>query len=64
MPRLLPLVALVLLAGCGQKGPLYLPAAPAPVPATGGVEPAPAAPVPAASPESESRERALPAAQP
>lgn len=36
MSRLLPLILLALLAGCGQKGPLYLPSAPpggAPLPA-------------------------------
>lgn len=59
MPRLLPLVALVLLAGCGQKGPLYLPTAPAPA-AAPATDAAPAA----GDTESEDRERAVPAAQP
>jgi len=41
------------LAGCGQKGPLYLPAKPAPVPAA---QPAPAAtgvPAPVPAPASK-----------
>lgn len=63
MPRLLPLVALVLLAGCGQKGPLYLPAAPAPAPAPAAAPATDAAPA-AGDTESEDRERAVPAAQP
>lgn len=58
MPRLLPLIAVVLLAGCGQKGPLYLPKA----------EPA-ATPVPAPAPatpqdDQEKEAAASPAAQP
>lgn len=60
MPRLLPLIALVLLAGCGQKGPLYLPAGPAagaPAAAIPGAGSAPAVP----TPDTESRERATPA---
>lgn len=59
MPRLLPLALVALLAGCGQKGPLYLPAAPAPA-AAPATDAAPAA----GDPESEDRERAVPAAQP
>ena len=40
-----PCVATLLLAGCGQKGPLYLPdPAPQAVPATPANAPAPAAP--------------------
>ncbi|TFV99585.1 hypothetical protein E4K72_15825 [Oxalobacteraceae bacterium OM1] len=37
-------VALALLAGCGQKGPLYLPAKPAPAAQTPATPPAPEAP--------------------
>lgn len=59
MSRLLLLSVLALLAACGQKGPLFLP------PAPGAAAPAPeAAPAPGTAAESESRERALPAAQP
>ncbi|MES2919747.1 MAG: lipoprotein [Pseudomonadota bacterium] len=63
MPRLLLIAVLALVSGCGQKGSLFLP------PAPGAAAPAPAAAAePAESvesaPESESRERALPAAQP
>jgi predicted small lipoprotein YifL len=32
MPYRLLLLSLLLLGGCGQKGPLYLPARPAPLP--------------------------------
>lgn len=72
MPRLLFLVVAVLLAGCGQKGPLYLPApagpaVPAPVP-TDPAATAPGATAPAAgagnTSSSDDRERAAPAAQP
>lgn len=57
MPRLLLIAVLALVSGCGQKGPLFLP------PAPGAAAPAPAGSAEPAS-ESESRERALPAAQP
>ena len=69
MPRLTLLLVIALLAGCGQKGPLYLPAPPGPAvpaPAPDAAGPAAAAADPAgnAAPESEDRERAVPAAQP
>ena len=54
MPRLLPLIAVVLLAGCGQKGPLYLPKA----------EPAPAQVPAAPQDDQEKKAAASPAAQP
>ena len=51
MPRLLPLCLFVLLAGCGQKGALYLPEKPGPSVPTPAPSAAPAAPAaPAASP--------------
>lgn len=59
MPRLLPLCLLALLAGCGQKGPLFLPAK------AGPAVPAPAAPADATTePDTDPRAPASPAAQP
>lgn len=64
MSRLLLIAVLALVSGCGQKGPLFLP--PAPGAATPASAPAAAEIAESAEsgPESESRERALPAAQP
>jgi predicted small lipoprotein YifL len=44
LPRFAAIFIVALLAGCGQKGPLYLPEKPAPVatPATQQTPPAPA----------------------
>lgn len=65
MPYRLLLLSLLLLGGCGQKGPLYLPAKPALVPPleTAPAEAASASEEAAAVPETQSSAPS-PAAQP
>lgn len=70
MSRLLLLSLACLLAACGQKGPLYLPASPvAPVAAPEAVAPGPAAeavaaPVPAVAEPTEKNAKDKPATAP